>query len=579
MCGAIHHPYSVKLPFDRSLEDKLAKAKEDAQLALIESEKCEAEFSQLQLQQTEAENILNTLTSELNEAKGEILYIASELNIVGLREKKPITWAAVLKQKQTSLANRRDDLEARLEKIQGLTEAIESLKEKREDAALKTARKKEEQASLEEALKNFANMSAELEKNQKDSELNRVSLTRLLERAFARFGLKASNPAIMKQNLPTLEKRREQWINWSAEKKQIEEETAQSEEALRNTISSLTAQKKSAETLEKDIETLAEQIKRFQKERHEAIASQTPEEVIAAIETEKANATRLAEEAKLSLAAKEEALLSTQNKINSLEAHRSETIKSIESLSDAFNQKLQKAGFPNESSFLSSQISTAQKDDLMRQNDELLERYRVVNSQYEEKQQALNSLQEKNLTTRTREQLEEELLEKSDLFHTATAQLTSLREKMAKNANNKNRRKREEAEFQKLQTSLERWESLCANVEKPGGIARLGLSLAVAYGSADIDAFISGAKIKLRDEGVKLFAPELSDASGLADMKTISADQRFFVALSLLLGRSELFARRSKPEFVILKQNQNEAFPSQTFTGLESLNLTIGVAR
>ena len=133
----------------------------------------------------------------------------------------------------------------------------------------------------------------------------------------------------MKQNLPTLEKRREQWINWSAEKKQIEEETAQSEEALRNTISSLTAQKKSAETLEKDIETLTEQIKRFQKERHEAIASQTPEEVIAAIETEKANATRLAEEAKLSLAAKEEALLSTQNKINSLEAHRSETINPL----------------------------------------------------------------------------------------------------------------------------------------------------------------------------------------------------------------------------------------------------------
>lgn len=167
MCGAIHHPYSVKLPFDRSLEDKLAKAKEDAQLALVESEKCKAEFAQLQLQQTEAENILNTLTTELNEAKGEILYIASELNIVGLREKKPITWAAVLKQKQTSLANRRDDLEARLEKIQGLTEAIESLKEKREDAALKPLVKKEEQASLEEALKNFANMSAELEKESK----------------------------------------------------------------------------------------------------------------------------------------------------------------------------------------------------------------------------------------------------------------------------------------------------------------------------------------------------------------------------------------------------------------------------
>ena len=71
----------------------------------------------------------------------------------------------------------------------------------------------------------------------------------------------------MKQNLPTLEKRREQWINWSVEKKQIEEETAQSEEALRNTVASLTAQKKSAETLEKDIEALTEQIKRFQKER------------------------------------------------------------------------------------------------------------------------------------------------------------------------------------------------------------------------------------------------------------------------------------------------------------------------
>lgn len=579
LCGAIHHPYSVKLPFDRSLEDKLAKAKEDARLALVEAEKCEAEFTQLQQLQVESENILNTLTSELNEAKGEILYIANELNIVGLREKKPITWAAVLKQKQTSLANRRDDLEARLEKIQGLSEAIESLKEKREDAATKTARRKEEQASLEEALRNFSNLSAELEKNQKDSELNRVSLTRLLERAFARFGLKASNPAIMKQNLPTLEKRREQWINWSAEKKQIEEETAQSEEALRNTVASLAAQKKSAETLEKDIEALTEQIKRFQKERHEAIASQKPEEVIAAIETEKANAARLAEEATLSLAAKEEGLVSTQNKITSLEAHRSETIKSIESLSDAFNQKLQKAGFPNESSFLSSQISTAQKDELMRQNDELLERYRIVKTQFEEKQQALKSLQEKNLTTRTREQLEEELLEKSDLFQTATAQLTGLREKMAKNANNKNRRKREEAEFLKLQASLERWESLCNKAEEPGGIARLGLSLAVAYGSSDIAAFIPGAKIKLRDDGLKLSAPEFSEAPGPLSMEAISADQRFFVALSLLLGRSELFARRSKPEFVILKQTPHEAFPSQTFTALESLNLTVGVAR
>lgn len=579
LCGAIHHPYSVKLPFDHTLEDKLAKAKEDARLALVESEKCEAEFTQLQQLQAESENILNTLTTELNEAKGEILYIASELNIVGLREKKPITWAAVLKQKQTSLANRRDDLEARLEKIQGLSEAIESLKEKREDTAIKTARKKEEQASLEEALKNYGSLSAELEKNQKDSELNRVSLTRLLERAFARFGLKASNPAIMKQNLPTLEKRREQWINWSAEKKQIEEETAQSEEALRNTVASLASQKKSAETLEKDIEAITEQIKRFQKERHEAIASQKPEEVIAAIETEKANATRLVEEAKLSLAAKEEGLLSTQNKINSLEAHRSETIKSIESLSDAFNQKLQKAGFPNESSFLSSQISTAQKDELLRQNDELVERYRIVNTQYEEKKQALKSLQEKNLTTRTREQLEEELLEKSDLFHTATAQLAGLREKMAKNANNKNRRKREEAEFLKLKASLERWEALCTKANEPDGIARLGLSLAVAYGSSDIDAFIPGAKIKLRDDGLKLSSPEFSEASGPLSMEAISADQRFFVALSLLLGRSELFARRSKPEFVILRQNQNEAFPGQTFSGLERLNLTVGVAR
>ena len=103
------------------------------------------------------------------------MYIASELNIVGLREKKPITWAAVLKQKQTSLANRRDDLEARLEKIQGLTEAIESLKEKREDAALKTARKKEEQASLEEAFR---------PKRAKARSSKRVRETRLSSESF-----------------------------------------------------------------------------------------------------------------------------------------------------------------------------------------------------------------------------------------------------------------------------------------------------------------------------------------------------------------------------------------------------------
>lgn len=574
LCGAIHHPFSVKLPFDHSLEDKLAKAKLDAAEALKAVEDGETEYEELQRRKAASEKLLASLSAQLDEAKGDILYIAGELSVTGLREKKPIAWAAVIKQKQTALANRRDDLEARLNKIRELAEVTTDLKDRRDSVLQKAAAKKEDQTALEQALKNFSQLDQQLTKIKKESEINRVSLTRLLERSFARFGVKASTAALLKQNLSTLEKRREQWINWSAEKKQIEESIEQSNEEMRTATISLTEQKRQTDLLEKECEELQDKIKKLQKERHEAIANQTPEEVQASIEGEKANAERLAEEARMSLVSKEEAHDACKLKIREIEDRRMNILKKIETLNAQFNEKLHAAGFANESGFLSSQISDAQKEELKRQNSELQERLELVDRQFEEKNSALTALLALNRTDLSREKLEEELTEKSDLFHSAAAQLSSLRETLAKNANNKNRRKREQHEYDKLEHEMHHWKSLCEEASQSGEASRLGLELAVFFGQNEFSAFETGLKMKLTDEGLVLKAEDRSYA--YADAQK---DARYYSALALLLGRSKLFARRSSPHFIILEEpDSSQKFPEYVIPGLTSLKIKVGIA-
>lgn len=575
LCGAIHHPFSAKLPFDHSLENKLAKAKQEAAEALEAVAKEEKDFEALQEHKKASEALLQSLSGQLDQAKGDILYIAGELSVTGLREKKPIAWGAVIKQKQTSLANRRDDLEARLNKIRELAEVTTDLKERRDAVLQKAVSKKEEQTELEQALKNFSLLDQQLTKIKKETEINRVSLTRLLERSFARFGVKASTVVLLKQNLPTLEKRREQWINWSEEKKKIESDIEQNNEEMRSAAVSLTEQKRQTDLLEKEVEELQEKIKKIQKERHEAIANQTPEEVQASIDGEKANAERLSEEARMSLASREEALNSCKLKMLNIEERRSSILKTIEELSNQFSEKLHCAGFANESGFLSSQISDTQKEELKRQNHELQERLLLVNNQFEEKNAALSALLALNRTELSREKLEEELTSKSDLFHSTAAQLSSLRETMAKNANNKNRRKREKLEYEKLLGEVEHWKKLCEEAVLSGNASRLGLELSVFFGENNFSVFETGLKMKLTESGLRLRSEKVD-----LPFSEAKEDEKYYFALAVLLGRSELFARRSSPEFIILEEtNPSSALPNRVIPGLESLKITTGIAR
>lgn len=577
LCGAIHHPYSAKLPFDRSPEEKLKKAKADAEEALNTVNRCEAEFNALKQKQEEIENLLSSLTEQLNEAKGEILYIAGELNIVGLREKKPITWAAVIKQKETALTNRKDDLEDRLNKIKACVSAIEMLKSKREEIARKSTAKKTEQTALEAALAQYNSYDTQLTKTKKEAEVNSTSLARLLERSFAKFGVKATSLNILKQNVPTLDKRRDQWISWSTEKKQIESESSEANEKLKQTAVSLSEQKKITDNLEARISEIQENIKHLQKERHDAIANQSPEEVAASIELERGNAQRLTDEAKQSLTAKENALAEAQRKIQEVEAHHEQTLRSIEEKFTAFNHQLSEAGFTSESSFLSSQISGTQKDELKRQNKELQDRLHSAQSQYDEKYKILEELAGKSLTSSTKEQLEEELNKKSDSFHSASALLAELREKVATNTNNKNRRKREEKEYAKLRAEAKHWEELCEAAEKHGKADKLGLELAVNFGAGYLESFVKGLKANLKPEGLVYSDSRTSGERNLR-FDELNKEDRFFATLSLLLGRSELFTRQSLPYLVILQEQELGDLPNRAVRQLNELKISVGLS-
>lgn len=558
LCGAIHHPYVSGLHFDTNTAEKLEKAKAEAAAAKQTKESLETDHLALQQSLTEHETRLNNLTKKLESEKDFILSETSELGLTGLREKKPIVWGPLVRQKQTALVNRRDDLKTRLEKIDTGVEQIAALEKALSETSEELHKLRQNCDSLELTIKNDSDSLQQLYKKEKESELARVNTTRLLERTFARYGLKASTPAMQKQNFPTLVKRREQWLAWSSEHEELSAAIAKDAEQLRSENELYTVQKKTVGDIETNLEAIAEKLKKLLKDRHEAIANHSPDEFIGAIESECENAKRLKDEAQTIYETRQNALNENQEKIDSLEDERTELQLKMASLSANFAQNLNKYGFPNEVTFLSSVISSTQLSELERQSCELSERLKTYEAQLDQKKQELEGLEKLELTHLTRSQLDEILNQKSDQFHVVSGQAAVLREKVASNLNNRNRRRREEKEFSSLSEQIQGWKSLIGPSDSPENPVELARKLLVQFANEYLGLLDAG--FKLRFQGSSLLVKTSSTLGGptFSPISSLSEQERSRLAMALQLARTQLIAPQAITKGFVLVKSSSE---------------------
>lgn len=558
LCGAIHHPYASGLHFDTNTAEKLKKAKAEAAAAKQTKESLEADHLALQQSLNEHETRLSDLTKKLESEKDFILSETAELGLTGLREKKPIVWGPLVRQKQTALVNRRDDLKTRLEKIDSGLEQIAALEGALSETSEELRKLRQSCDSLELTIKNDSDSLQQLYKKEKESELARVNTTRLLERTFARYGLKASTPAMQKQNFPTLVKRREQWLAWSSEHEELSAAIAKDAEQLRSENELHTVQKKTVGDIETNLEAIAEKLKKLQKDRHEAIANHSPDEFIGAIESECENAKRLKDEAQTVYEARQNALNENQEKIDSLEGERNEIQLKVAELSANFVLNLNKYGFPNEVTFLSSAISSTQLSELERQSTELSERLKTYETQLDQKKEELAGLEKLELTHLTRSQLDEILNQKSDQFHVVSGQAAVLREKVASNLNNRNRRRREEKESTSLSEQIQGWKSLIGTSEHPENPVELARKLLVQFANEYLGLLEAG--FKLRFQGSSLLVKTSSTLNGptISPISALSEQERSRLAMALQLARTQLIAPQAITEGFVLVKSSSE---------------------
>ena len=113
LCGAIHHPYASSIPFPFNAEEKLKEAKEEARKAALSLAEAQDKYDTLSKAIENSGLLIQQLNASVEDLKSCILGLSSQLELNGLKEKKPITWTQIIKQKNLATKSNRFSLSNR----------------------------------------------------------------------------------------------------------------------------------------------------------------------------------------------------------------------------------------------------------------------------------------------------------------------------------------------------------------------------------------------------------------------------------------------------------------------------------
>lgn len=561
LCGAIHHPYVSSIPFSLNGEEKLKEAQEEAKKAALTLTDAQQKFDFLTKAIEMSGTIVQNLNISIEDIKSRILGLSSQLELTGLKEKKPITWTQIIKQKKTFTANKREELKNKIEQIQNFKQAGTELlfKLQKVQARIKeltevTEKRKQDAVEIFNLLQQTNVREAQLTAQQEE-------LFKELDRFYLRFGIKVSSIASVKQQFSILVKRRESYVESTNELKAVEAEIEKISLAHQECLNEIVNLKNKIAAVEAEISRHDTEGKKLLKEKQDLLGASSPQE--------------FEESAREWLLEAKQIYLEAENLFNQrcVEAQYEEAqyieiekiyqalLDDIERKQSDFDTKLKEAGFVTEAQFTASKITAQQKEELLKQNNEIKAREEEHYSRKTALTQEINDLASQNLTSLPLAKLRENLEKDQADLQVSLLEESEISEEIEHNLYTKQRYERESQEQRKREDESLRWEDFSILISSPANTVGQSYLYSIAF-----DILLDFSNKQLKDlsprhslavdpkEPLNLLLVDEYKREQPLTVQNMNSEETYLVSLALSLGFIQMISQLRKLDLLFISK-------------------------
>lgn len=467
-----------------------------------------------------------------------------------------------LQQERETQSAGRDDLNRRERDSQ-------SAQHQRDTAEQTVKRLQEELSGLEKRLE------------QQGDEL----LTRI-----APYGITELTPATREQARRRLTQRRDRWQARQQEKNELEQQLANLklrgehlEEQHRQTATELEKQQASQEQLQQQRQQLIEQ-------RQGLLGDQDPDREEQRLATALEAAEKQLEQTRQALTETQQAREKLHTRRQELEQALAGRAEPLERAEKDFQQHLAAADFAEEAEYLAACLPEDQRRRLQRQAQQLADEEAALTATHRDKTRQLQELQEQQLTTIGKEELQQQLAAREEQRRAVQEQIGAVKQKLQ---DNRQLRQQQEQQAKLLDTQRRecaRWdllhELIGSNDGKKFRNFAQGLTFEMMVGQANRQLQrMTDRYLLLRDplRPLELNVVDNYQAGEIRSTKNLSGGEAFLVSLALALGLSRMASRNVRVDSLFLDEGfgtlDDEALDTalETLAGLQQDGKLIGI--
>lgn len=559
LCGAIHHPYASSIPFSFNAEEKLKEAKEEARKAALSLAEAQNKYDTLSKAIENSGLLIQQLNSSVEDLKSRILGLSSQLELNGLKEKKPITWTQIIKQKKTFIANKREDLSSKIEQIQTFKQAGSELLIKlgKVQASIKELTERTEKRKMD--IIDISNLLQQTNVRESLLTSKQEELYKELERFYLRFGIKVSSIASIKQQFVILVKRRETYVDSTNDLQIVEakiEEISLSQQECLNEINAL---KNKISAIETEIARHDSEEKKLLKEKQDLLGSSTSQEFEASAREELEQVQLAYREAEELFNQRADEFQSEESNGLTTEKVYQDLVETIEKKQAEFETKLKEAGFVSEAQFTASKITAQQKEELQKQSDDLTVRSQDLYGRKEALTQEIDSLSAQNLTSQSLSKLRESLEKNEAELQVSLLRESEISEEIEHNLYTKQRYERESQEQRKRENESLRWEDFSLLLASPANNRNRSFLYPIAF---DILLDFSNKQLAFlnpryslsidRSDPLKLLLVDEYKREQPVSFEKMTSEETYLVSLSLSLGFTQMIGQLRNADLVFI---------------------------
>ena len=372
--------------------------------------------------------------------------------------------------------------------------------------------------------------------------------------------------------------RQKNWQNHQKQKAEIEKQTNE----LASEIKSLDAIMQTlSETLKKEqgvFDAHKKDLDKLSAERTELYSQKNPDTEEVRLEGLVAKAEKFEKAVRDSRDQAMQQLNDLKTRIAALKESTAKNKPELNDLEASFKINCKKAGFEDEQTFISYQLSTDERNRLSRQAKELDNKQSDIATRKKERETRLSQEVNKKLTKVPLDVLKNEQAVNRESLKQLGEEIGALKQKLTDNTDAKARHQQKQVLIEAHKTECIRWDALHSLIGSADGkryrnfAQGLTFELMVSHANRQLEKMTDRyLLVRDKEQPLELNVVDNYQACEIRSTKNLSGGESFIVSLSLALGLSKMASRKVRVDSLFLDEGFGSLDEDALETALETL--------